>query len=113
MAPNGKKQIEEELALIEEKHYEPFFLTVHDIVRFARGGHPVPGRGSAANSLVCYCLHITEVSPEQANLLFGRFFRASATSRPISTWISSTSGAKSSSTSTGNTGAIARRWPRR
>ena len=74
MAPEWEKQIEEELALIEEKQYEPFFLTVHDIVRFARQeGILCQGRGSAANSLVCYCLHITEVSPEQANLLFGRF----------------------------------------
>ncbi|UIF90337.1 error-prone DNA polymerase [Cupriavidus sp. UYPR2.512] len=77
--PNGLKpewetQLEEELQLIEEKHYEPFFLTVHDIVRFARGeGILCQGRGSAANSLVCFCLYVTEVSPEQANLLFGRF----------------------------------------
>jgi len=74
MEPEWEKQLEDELALIEEKQYEPFFLTVHDIVRFARGeGILCQGRGSAANSLVCYCLHITEVSPEQANLLFGRF----------------------------------------
>jgi len=74
MAPEWEAQLKEELELIEEKHYEPFFLTVHDIVRFARQeGILCQGRGSAANSLVCYCLHITEVSPEQANLLFGRF----------------------------------------
>ena len=74
MEPEWETQIEGELQLIEEKHYEPFFLTVHDIVRFARReGILCQGRGSAANSLVCYCLHITEVSPEQANLLFGRF----------------------------------------
>ncbi|RAS08698.1 error-prone DNA polymerase [Cupriavidus alkaliphilus] len=77
--PNGLKpeweaQLKEELELIEEKHYEPFFLTVHDIVRFARSrGILCQGRGSAANSLVCFCLYVTEVSPEQANLLFGRF----------------------------------------
>ncbi|BDB26951.1 error-prone DNA polymerase [Cupriavidus sp. TA19] len=77
--PNGLKpeweaQLEEELLLIEEKQYEPFFLTVHDIVRFARAnGILCQGRGSAANSLVCFCLYVTEVSPEQANLLFGRF----------------------------------------
>ncbi|WP_042878117.1 error-prone DNA polymerase [Cupriavidus necator] len=77
--PNGmqqewKDQLKEELALIEEKQYEPFFLTVHDIVRFARAnGILCQGRGSAANSLVCFCLYVTEVSPEQANLLFGRF----------------------------------------
>ncbi|WP_423200074.1 MULTISPECIES: error-prone DNA polymerase [unclassified Cupriavidus] len=74
LEPAWEQQLADELALIEEKHYEPFFLTVHDIVRFARGeGILCQGRGSAANSLVCYCLHITEVSPAQANLLFGRF----------------------------------------
>ncbi|CAG9186285.1 error-prone DNA polymerase [Cupriavidus pampae] len=74
MEPAWEKQLEEELLLIEEKHYEPFFLTVHDIVRFARSKSILcQGRGSAANSLVCFCLHITEVSPAQANLLFGRF----------------------------------------
>jgi len=74
MEPEWEAQLKGELELIEEKQYEPFFLTVHDIVRFARGrGILCQGRGSAANSLVCYCLHITEVSPEQANLLFGRF----------------------------------------
>lgn len=74
LKPEWDKQLDEELALIEEKHYEPFFLTVHDIVRFARSrGILCQGRGSAANSLVCFCLYVTEVSPEQANLLFGRF----------------------------------------
>ena len=74
LEPAWEKQIEDELDLIEEKQYEPFFLTVHDIVRFARKeGILCQGRGSAANSLVCYCLYITEVSPKQANLLFGRF----------------------------------------
>ncbi|MBP0624692.1 error-prone DNA polymerase [Cupriavidus consociatus] len=74
LKPEWDKQLEEELQLIEEKQYEPFFLTVHDIVRFARAnGILCQGRGSAANSLVCFCLYVTEVSPEQANLLFGRF----------------------------------------
>ncbi|MDQ0138837.1 error-prone DNA polymerase [Cupriavidus necator] len=74
LKPAWDKQLEEELQLIEEKHYEPFFLTVHDIVRFARSrGILCQGRGSAANSLVCFCLYVTEVSPAQANLLFGRF----------------------------------------
>jgi error-prone DNA polymerase len=68
------ERLEQEFLLIEEKQYEPFFLTVHDIVRFARGRQILcQGRGSAANSVVCYCLYITEVSPEQTNLLFGRF----------------------------------------
>lgn len=74
LKPEWEKQLEDELDLIEEKQYEPFFLTVHDIVRFARAnGILCQGRGSAANSLVCFCLYVTEVSPEQANLLFGRF----------------------------------------
>jgi error-prone DNA polymerase len=67
-------QIERELQLIEELHYEAFFLTVHDVVRFARSkGILCQGRGSAANSAVCYCLGITEVDPTQTTLLFERF----------------------------------------
>jgi len=74
LKPEWDAQLEGELELIEEKEYEHFFLTVHDIVRFARKeGILCQGRGSAANSLVCFCLYITEVSPDQANLLFGRF----------------------------------------
>lgn len=66
--------LEKELALIEELHYEYYFLTVHDIVRFAREQHILcQGRGSAANSVVCYCLFITEISPGQINVLFERF----------------------------------------
>ena len=66
--------IEKELALIEELQYEYYFLTVYDIVRFARERNILcQGRGSAANSVVCYCLHITEISPEQISLLFERF----------------------------------------
>ena len=68
------EQMERELALIAEKEYEHYFLTVHDIVAFARNeGILCQGRGSAANSVVCYCLFITEVSPEKTNLLFERF----------------------------------------
>jgi error-prone DNA polymerase len=67
-------QIEHELALIESKEYEAFFLTVHDIVRYARSCHILcQGRGSSANSLVCYCLHITEVDPRRVQMLFERF----------------------------------------
>jgi error-prone DNA polymerase len=59
-----QKQIEHELALIAELRYEMYFLTVHDLVRFARGrGILCQGRGSAANSAVCYCLGVTEVDP--------------------------------------------------
>ena len=66
--------IEQELTLIAELNYEYYFLTVHDIVQFARGkGILCQGRGSAANSAVCYCLHITEVDPSRMRLLFGRF----------------------------------------
>jgi error-prone DNA polymerase len=69
-----QQQIERELKLIEELRYEPFFLTVHDVVRFARSqGILCQGRGSAANSAVCYCLGITEVDPTQTTLLFERF----------------------------------------
>jgi error-prone DNA polymerase len=67
-------QIEHELELIAEMGYEHYFLTVYDIVRFARSQHILcQGRGSAANSAVCYCLGITEVDPARANLLFERF----------------------------------------
>ncbi|MEW7849196.1 error-prone DNA polymerase [Massilia aurea] len=67
-------QIEHELALISEMRYEHYFLTVYDIVRFARSQHILcQGRGSAANSAVCYCLGITEVDPARASLLFERF----------------------------------------
>ena len=66
--------IDKELALIKHKRYEHYFLTVHDIVRFARSnGIMCQGRGSAANSVVCYCLEITEVNPVEVQLLFERF----------------------------------------
>jgi error-prone DNA polymerase len=69
-----QQQVEHELALIAEMRYEHYFLTVYDIVRFARSQHILcQGRGSAANSAVCYCLGITEVDPARANLLFERF----------------------------------------
>jgi error-prone DNA polymerase len=63
-----------ELALIAELNYAPYFLTVHDIVRYARFvGILCQGRGSAANSAVCYCLGITNVDPTEIELLFERF----------------------------------------
>lgn len=63
-----------ELAVIEELQYEYYFLTVHDIVRFARAQRILcQGRGSAANSVVCYCLFITEIAPGKINVLFERF----------------------------------------
>ena len=69
-----KAQVEHELALIAELHYEAYFLTVWDIVRYAREqGILCQGRGSAANSAVCFCLEITDVDPARMNLLFERF----------------------------------------
>ena len=69
-----RKQLDYELALIGELAYEPYFLTVRDIVAFARSrGILCQGRGSAANSAVCYCLGITAVDPARMNLLFERF----------------------------------------
>ncbi|RTL57927.1 MAG: error-prone DNA polymerase [Rhodocyclaceae bacterium] len=67
-------QVEEELSLIADLQYEPYFLTVYDIVGHARRiGILCQGRGSAANSAVCYALGITEVDPARGTLLFGRF----------------------------------------
>jgi error-prone DNA polymerase len=77
--PNGlpdkvRVTIEHELGLIAQLSYAPYFLTVYDIVRFARSqGILCQGRGSAANSAVCFCLGITEVDPDRADLLFERF----------------------------------------
>ncbi|MBT2325683.1 error-prone DNA polymerase [Variovorax paradoxus] len=69
-----RTQVAHELELILELHYEMFFLTVEDIVRFARSkGILCQGRGSSANSAVCYCLGITAIDPETGNLLFERF----------------------------------------
>ncbi|HEY3645878.1 MAG TPA: error-prone DNA polymerase [Gammaproteobacteria bacterium] len=70
----ARTQIEHELRLIGELQYESYFLTVHDLVRYARSqGILCQGRGSAANSAVCYCLGITELDPARSNLLFERF----------------------------------------
>lgn len=67
-------QIRDELRLIARLDYARYFLTVHDVVRFARSKDILcQGRGSAANSAVCYCLGVTEVNPETSNLLFARF----------------------------------------
>ena len=66
--------IEKELSLIQEQKYEYFFLTIYDIVQFAKKQKILyQGRGSAANSVVCYCLEITAVDPRQINVLFERF----------------------------------------
>jgi len=72
--PAVQQQLEHELALITELRYEMYFLTVHDIVRFARSQDILcQGRGSAANSAVCYCLGVTEVDPSRSSVLFERF----------------------------------------
>ena len=69
-----RENIEHELRLIAELKFEPFFLTVHDVVQYARSqGILCQGRGSAANSAVCYCLAITEVDPSRMAMLFERF----------------------------------------
>jgi error-prone DNA polymerase len=69
-----KNLIEAELKLIDELGYAPYFLTVHDIVAFARSkGILCQGRGSAANSSVCFCLYVTSVDPNKVELLFSRF----------------------------------------
>jgi error-prone DNA polymerase len=73
-SPKVRNLIEHELALIKEVGYEHYFLTVHDIVAFARRQRILcQGRGSAANSAVCYCLGITEVDPDRIEVLFERF----------------------------------------
>nr|WP_275259748.1 error-prone DNA polymerase [Gemmobacter caeruleus] len=72
--PRIVHRVEKELILIREVDYAPYFLTVHDIVQFARSrGILCQGRGSAANSVVCYLLGITEVPPESITLIFERF----------------------------------------
>ncbi|MEY3251589.1 MAG: error-prone polymerase DnaE [Pseudomonadota bacterium] len=72
--PAVRKMIEHELALIGRLRYEPYFLTVADIVQWARSqGILCQGRGSAANSAVCYCLGVTAVDPARTTLLFERF----------------------------------------
>ena len=69
-----RAQIDHELALIDELRYAPYFLTVHDLVAFARSrGILCQGRGAAANSAVCYCLGVTSVDPARIDVLFERF----------------------------------------
>jgi len=75
--------IDHELSFIEKMNYAPYFLTVHDIVRFAREqGILCQGRGSAANSTVCYCLGITSVDPTKFDLLFERFISSARNEPP-------------------------------
>ena len=79
VSPAIRERIAHELQLISSLHYAPYFLTVYDIVRFARAQEPpilCQGRGSAANSVVCYCLGVTAVNPTEVDLLFERFVSA-------------------------------------
>ncbi|KQP49080.1 error-prone DNA polymerase [Pseudorhodoferax sp. Leaf274] len=74
ITPRVQTQIEHELVLIADLGYEHYFLTVADIVRFAQSqGILCQGRGSAANSVVCYCIGVTEVDPARMSVLFERF----------------------------------------
>ena len=76
-------QVDRELALIQQLGYEAYFLTVADIVRWARSQRILcQGRGSAANSVVCFCLRITEVDPSTATMLFERFISAERNEPP-------------------------------
>jgi error-prone DNA polymerase len=78
-----RRLVEHELALIAQLKYEPYFLTVADIVQWARGqGILCQGRGSAANSVVCYCLGVTEVDPARMSVLFERFISAERNEPP-------------------------------
>jgi error-prone DNA polymerase len=78
-----RQMVEHELALIAQLRYEPYFLTVADLVHWARGqGILCQGRGSAANSAVCYCLGITAVDPARSTLLFERFISAERNEPP-------------------------------
>ena len=87
--PNGiptevQTRLNEELALIAKLDYARYFLTVHDVVAYARKVKNIlcQGRGSAANSAVCFCLGITEVNPNESKLLFARFISANRNEPP-------------------------------
>jgi error-prone DNA polymerase len=86
--PNGlsdrvQSSLEKELALVDQLNYAPYFLTVYDIVSFAHSeGILCQGRGSSANSAICYCLYITEVNPDRIDLLFERFISAARAEPP-------------------------------
>ncbi len=78
-----RAQIHKEFALIREREYASYFLTVHDIVQYARSNNILcQGRGSAANSAVCYCLGVTAVDPSQHKLLFARFLSSNRNEPP-------------------------------
>jgi hypothetical protein len=109
--PDKVRRAQHELRLIEKLQYAPYFLTVNSIVRFARSKDILcQGRGSAANSAVCYVLGITSIDPGRNDLLFERFVSEERASRPTSTSISSMSGARSSCS--GSTRPMAATMPR-
>jgi error-prone DNA polymerase len=79
----ASEQIEHEFKLIKEREYAPYFLTVHEIVKFAISkGILYQGRGSAGNSMICYCLGITQVDSVENGLLFERFISAARNEPP-------------------------------
>lgn len=81
--PKVKEQVRHELRLIEQLNYPAYFLTVYDIVQFARSeGILCQGRGSAANSAVCFCLGVTSVDPANQDVLFERFISAERAEPP-------------------------------
>lgn len=82
--PKVRQQVEHELRLVERLDYAAYFLTVYDIVRYAREecGILCQGRGSAANSVICYCLGVTSVNPESQDLLVERFISAERAEPP-------------------------------
>lgn len=76
LSPDVRKRLDEEFKLIREQNFACYFLTVHDLVKFARAQEPpilCQGRGSAANSIVCFLLGVTSVDPSEHDLLFSRF----------------------------------------
>ena len=104
-----REQIAHELRLVAQLGYAPYFLTVHEIVRFAKAKEILcQGRGSAANSALCYALGITSVEPEKHNLLFERFISADRNEPPdIDVDFEHERREEVSSTSTGATGTTA------
>ena len=81
--PKVQRMLDHEIAVTAELGYAPYFLTVHDIVQAARAkGILCQGRGSAANSVICYCLGVTEVDPAKTDVLFERFLSAARREPP-------------------------------
>jgi error-prone DNA polymerase len=97
LPPKYEEALAVEFGLIADKNYAHYFLTVHDVVHYARSLSPpilCQGRGSAANSLVCYFLGVTPIDPVREKLLFSRFLSEERGEPPISTSISNMNGAR-------------------